>query len=153
MRNYYHYHYHAFGTTFTMPKNELLKKERRDASGAVTKGANLSDDQASQVIEFLKIKDLDKLKTYTKNPISIEGIQEIEDLYEALSKGKFQDYVKTNFSEYNLGKSISACVVAQKRTSESFDYEKAKWINHNHIKILPSESLLKICKKCFRVLN
>ena len=35
-------------------------------------------------------------------------------------------FLRTNFSEYNLGKSISACVVAQKRTSESFDYEKAK---------------------------
>ena len=33
---------------------------------------------------------------------------------------------KTNFSEYNLEKSISACVVAQKRTSESFDLEKSK---------------------------
>ena len=33
---------------------------------------------------------------------------------------------KTNFSEYNLEKSISACIVAQKRTSESFDLEKSK---------------------------
>ena len=33
---------------------------------------------------------------------------------------------KTNFSEYNLEKSISACIVAQKRTSESFDIEKSK---------------------------
>ena len=30
------------------------------------------------------------------------------------------------FSEYNLKKSISACVLAQKRTSELFDLEKAK---------------------------
>ena len=35
-------------------------------------------------------------------------------------------FAKTNFSEYNLNKSISACVVAQKRTSESFDIEKSK---------------------------
>ena len=76
----------------------MLKKERKDSSGAITKGANLTDDQASQVIEFLKIKDLAELKTYAKNPVSLEGIQEIEDLYEVLSKGKFQDYVKTNFS-------------------------------------------------------
>ena len=33
---------------------------------------------------------------------------------------------KTSFSEYNLEKSVSACVVAQKRTSESFDLEKSK---------------------------
>jgi len=31
---------------------ELLKKERTDASGAVTLGANLSDEQASRIIEF-----------------------------------------------------------------------------------------------------
>ena len=35
-------------------------------------------------------------------------------------------FAKTNFSEYNLEKSISACVVGQKRTSESFDLEKSK---------------------------
>ena len=32
---------------------------------------------------------------------------------------------KTKFSEYNLQKAISACVVAQKRTSQSFDLEKS----------------------------
>ena len=35
-------------------------------------------------------------------------------------------FLKNNFIEYNLEKSISACVVAQKRTSESFDLEKVK---------------------------
>ena len=30
------------------------------------------------------------------------------------------------FSQYNLEKSISACIVAQKRPSESFDFEKSK---------------------------
>ena len=35
-------------------------------------------------------------------------------------------FAKNNFVEYNLEKSISACVVAQKRTSESFDLEKSK---------------------------
>jgi len=33
---------------------------------------------------------------------------------------------KTNFTEYNLEKSISACVVAKKKSSESFDLEKSK---------------------------
>ena len=33
---------------------------------------------------------------------------------------------KTNFSEYNIEKSISACVMAQKMTSESFDLEKSR---------------------------
>ena len=35
-------------------------------------------------------------------------------------------FFKDKFSKYNLEKSISACVVAQKRTSENFDLEKAK---------------------------
>ncbi len=35
-------------------------------------------------------------------------------------------FLRTNFSEYNLKKTISACVLAQKGTSESFDIEKAK---------------------------
>ena len=35
-------------------------------------------------------------------------------------------FLKTNFAEYNIKKSISACVVAKKRVSESFDLEEAK---------------------------
>tara|TARA_B100001996_G_scaffold212327_1_gene162987 strand:- start:230 stop:445 length:216 start_codon:yes stop_codon:yes gene_type:complete len=35
-------------------------------------------------------------------------------------------FFREKFSEYNLEKSINACVVAQKRTSKSFDLEKAK---------------------------
>ena len=34
--------------------------------------------------------------------------------------------LRTNFSEYNLKKTVSACIIAQKRTSESFDLQKAK---------------------------
>ena len=33
---------------------------------------------------------------------------------------------RTMFKEYNLKKTISACIVAQKQTSKSFDPEKAK---------------------------
>ena len=35
-------------------------------------------------------------------------------------------FLKNNFTEYNLSKSISACVLAQKKTSKSFDLEKSK---------------------------
>ena len=31
-----------------------------------------------------------------------------------------------NFSEYNLTRTVSACVAAQQQTSESFNYEKAE---------------------------
>ena len=78
--------------------NDLLQKERKDESGAITKGANLSNDQASQIIEFLKIKDIKTLKSNIKNNTSQEGINEIEDLFNILSKGKFSNLVKTNFN-------------------------------------------------------
>ena len=35
-------------------------------------------------------------------------------------------FLRTNYSEYNIKKTISACVIGQKRTSISFDIEKAK---------------------------
>ena len=77
---------------------DLLKKERKDKSGAITKGADLSNDQTSQIINFLKIKDLKDLKQNFKNPITQEGIKEIEELFEILSYGDFADQVKTNFT-------------------------------------------------------
>jgi histidyl-tRNA synthetase len=67
---------------------DLLKKERKDASGAITKGADLNDDQVLQIINFLKVKDLKELKANLKNPLSIEGIEELEQLFEVLSYGK-----------------------------------------------------------------
>ena len=32
--------------------DDLLKKERKDQSGAITKGANLSDEQAAKILDF-----------------------------------------------------------------------------------------------------
>jgi histidyl-tRNA synthetase len=77
---------------------DLLKKERKDSSGAVTTGADLSDDQTSQIINFLKIKDLKELKNNLKNPLSQEGIQELEELFKILSYGDYFDQIKTNFT-------------------------------------------------------
>ena len=77
---------------------DLLKKERKDKSGAITKGANLNDDQVSQIINFLKIKDIKELKQNFKNSLTQEGIKEIEELYEVLSYGDFIGQVKTNFT-------------------------------------------------------
>ena len=34
--------------------------------------------------------------------------------------------LRISFSEYNLNKMVSACILAQKQTSQSFDLEKAK---------------------------
>ncbi len=77
---------------------DLLKKERLDSSGAVTKGADLSETQASEIINFLKIRDLKDLKLALKNPLSVEGIKETEDLLEIISYGKYQEFIKTNFN-------------------------------------------------------
>ena len=76
----------------------LLKKERVDGSGAITKGADLNDEQASQIINFLKVKDLKQLKDNLKNPLSQEGIKELEDLLEILSYGDYFDQIKTNLT-------------------------------------------------------
>jgi len=77
---------------------DLLKKERVDVSGAVTKGADLTDDEAAQIINFLKVKDLRELKDNLKNPLSQEGIKELEDLLEVVSYGDYLDQIKTNFT-------------------------------------------------------
>ena len=77
---------------------DLLKKERKDASGAVTKGADLTDEQASQILNFLRIKDLKQLKENLKNPLSQEGIKELEEVFQILGFGSNLDQVQTNFT-------------------------------------------------------
>ena len=76
----------------------LLKKERKDASGAVTKGADLNDDQVKQILDFLKIKDLKELKQKLTNELSQEGIKELEDFFEVIDFGNAKDQVQTNFT-------------------------------------------------------
>ena len=77
---------------------DLLKKERKDQSGAITKGADLSNEQVAQILNFLKIKDLNKLKETLKNPLSQEGIQELENVFQLLGYGSNLNQVKTNFT-------------------------------------------------------
>ena len=78
---------------------QLLTEKRTDDSGAVTIGAKLSADQASEIINFLKIKDLDQLKSNLKNTLSEEGIRETEDLLKVLSYGEYADMVKFDSSK------------------------------------------------------
>jgi histidyl-tRNA synthetase len=56
------------------------------------------DDQAAQILNFLKIKDLKQLKETLKNPLSQEGIAELEDVFEVLGYGSNLNQVKTNFT-------------------------------------------------------
>ena len=73
---------------------ELLKKERIDTSGAATPGANLSDEQASRIIEFLQVKDLNELKKQIDNQTTQEGIKELEELFDVLKYSKYLDQVR-----------------------------------------------------------
>ena len=41
---------------------------------------------------------------------------------------------RVKYSDYNLNKTISACIVAQKQTSKSFDLKKAKKFCKDEIK-------------------
>ena len=43
-------------------------------------------------------------------------------------------FLRTHFSEYNLKRTISACILAQKGTSESFNLEKSKKFCEEKIK-------------------
>ncbi len=77
---------------------DLLKKERKDQSGAITKGADLTDQQVAQILNFLKIKDLKELKQILNNQLSQEGISELENVFEILGYGSNLNQVKTNFT-------------------------------------------------------
>ena len=77
---------------------DLLKKERIDKSGAVTKGADLTDSQVLQILNFLKTKNLNQLKENLKNPLSQEGIKELEQVIEVLSYGPNLNQVKMNLT-------------------------------------------------------
>ena len=78
---------------------ELLKKGRKDQSGAFTKGCELSNNQASEIISFLNLKGINDLKANLKNPLSLEGINDLEKLFEVLSYGKNQDSVNIDVTK------------------------------------------------------
>ncbi len=77
---------------------DLLKKQRKDQSGAITKGADLTDQQAEKILNFLKIKDLKELKQTLNNQLSQEGISELENVFEILGYGSNLNQVETNFT-------------------------------------------------------
>ena len=102
---------------------DLLKKERRDNSGAITKGADLNDEQSTKIIEFLKIKDIKQLKQKIDNPITNEGIKDIEELFEVLSYGKYADQVRFNSSIVRGMDMYTGCVI---ETNLKFEVKNSK---------------------------
>ena len=78
---------------------DLLQKERVDpVSGDKITGANLSNDQANSVIEFLELKNLKDLKLNCKNELQIKGIKEIEEILDIMNEDKYLDQVKVETS-------------------------------------------------------
>ena len=76
---------------------DLLQKERVDpVSGDKIAGANLSNDQATAVVDFLKLKDLKDLKSECKNELQKEGIMELEEILEILNENKYLDQVQVD---------------------------------------------------------
>ena len=74
---------------------DLLREERIDpVSGDKISGANLSDDQVSSILEFIKTKDLNDLKGKFKNNLQIEGFNELDEILEILSYKNYSDQVK-----------------------------------------------------------
>jgi histidyl-tRNA synthetase len=77
---------------------ELLGKGRKDDSGAFTKGCELSESQIDEIINFLKINNLEELKSVLKNPLSIEGIDELSKLLDQASFGDFFDFIELSMA-------------------------------------------------------
>ncbi len=78
---------------------DLLQKERVDpVSGDKIAGANLTNDQATVIIEFLKLKDLKSLKLECKNELQKEGIKELEEIFEILNFDRYLDQVQIDSS-------------------------------------------------------
>ena len=75
---------------------QLLKEGRKDGSGAFIKGCQLSDDQVSQIKNAIDLKNISEFKSNMKNQLSIEGINELEELYEVLSYGTNSGQVQPN---------------------------------------------------------
>ena len=78
---------------------ELLKRGRTDKSGAFTRGCDLSKEQTSGILSFLKLKNIEEIKANIKNTLSIEGVQELEELFEVLSYGKNSELIKVDVTK------------------------------------------------------
>ena len=78
---------------------KLLKQGREDQSGAFTNGCQLSNDQASEILNFLKLKDINDLQANLKNPLSLQGIEELKKILEIISFGKNQDCIKIDVTK------------------------------------------------------
>tara|TARA_B100001123_G_scaffold185128_2_gene211953 strand:+ start:1104 stop:2486 length:1383 start_codon:yes stop_codon:yes gene_type:complete len=78
---------------------DLLGEKRTDSSGAVQIGAQLSKTQTDEVMNFLEFKNLEEIKSNLKNPLSKEGILEMEKLLEIVSYGKYAKQIKLSLEK------------------------------------------------------
>ena len=78
---------------------ELLGEKRVDKSGAVQVGANLSTNQIDEVMGFLDLKNLKEIKLNLKNPLSKEGIMEMDKLLEIVNFGPNAKQIKLSLDK------------------------------------------------------
>ena len=101
----------------------MLNEKRIDSSGAITVGAKLSETQTSEIISFLKTKNLKELRSNLKDPLSQEGIIETEDLLKNLRYGEYSDLI--NFSgKISRGLQIYTGFIVE--TNLTFDVKNPK---------------------------
>ena len=50
-------------------------------------------------MNFLKLKNIEELKSNLKNSLSAEGVQELEELLEVISYGKYLDLIKVDVTK------------------------------------------------------
>ena len=75
---------------------QLLKKGRKDQSGDFTKGANLSDSQTSEIINFLNLKNISEVKNILTNQLAVEGIDELQKILEGVKYGGYESQLNFN---------------------------------------------------------
>jgi histidyl-tRNA synthetase len=75
---------------------QLLKKGRKDQSGDFTKGADLSDAQTTEVVNFLKLKNISDIKNILTDKLAIEGINEIQKILEGIKYSGYESQINFN---------------------------------------------------------
>ena len=75
---------------------QLLKKGRKDQSGDFTKGADLSEIQTSEVINFLKLKNISDIKNILTDKLATQGINELQKILEGIKYSGYESQINFN---------------------------------------------------------
>ena len=64
---------------------QLLTTGREDKSGDKTIGANLSDNQAEEIVSFINMKSLDEIKSAIPNKLVEDGVDELNKVLDGIN--------------------------------------------------------------------